>query len=127
MSEYEDIIHLPRPRSSHPPMERAMRAAQFSSFAALRGFDDEIAETARYTEERPELDEGRKSEIADMLATIQGGETAEVVWFVPDEKKRGGARYTKRGEIAGTDGERGLLRFADGDTVPFDAIIEILF
>lgn len=48
MSGYDDIIHLSRPKSKkHPPMPREQRAAQFASFAALRGFDDEIAEAAR--------------------------------------------------------------------------------
>lgn len=34
---YDDIIHLQRPISKHPPLDRASRAAQFSPFAALEG------------------------------------------------------------------------------------------
>ena len=47
MSEaYDDIIHLPHPTSKkHPRMSMAERAAQFSPFAALTGFDGVIRET----------------------------------------------------------------------------------
>ncbi len=34
---YDDIIHLPRPTSKRPPLDRASRAAQFAPFAALEG------------------------------------------------------------------------------------------
>lgn len=45
--KYKDIINLPHHVSKkHPQMSRQMRAAQFSSFAALSGFEDEVKETA---------------------------------------------------------------------------------
>ena len=44
---YDDIIHLSRPVSSkHPPMPMEKRAAQFSPFAALTGYDDAVVEAA---------------------------------------------------------------------------------
>ena len=46
MSRYDDIIGLERPVSKkHPPMSRSQRAAQFSPFAALTGYDSMIDET----------------------------------------------------------------------------------
>lgn len=49
---YNDIIDLPRPRTGrHRPMDPAARAAQFAPFAALTGYEDVIAETARKNEE----------------------------------------------------------------------------
>lgn len=46
--DYEDIIHLPRPVSAaHPPMPMQERAAQFSPFAALTGYQDIIEEETR--------------------------------------------------------------------------------
>ena len=55
---YDDIIDLPRPVSrKHPPMPMMKRAAQFLPFAALTGFEGEIAEAARLTETAPELSE----------------------------------------------------------------------
>ena len=53
---YEDIIGLPHHVSQrHPHMPVSDRAAQFAPFAALTGYGDVIKETARQTEERPEL------------------------------------------------------------------------
>ena len=53
VSRYEDIIHLPHHVSeTHPPMPRADRAAQFSPFAALTGYEAVIEETARLAEEQ---------------------------------------------------------------------------
>ena len=57
MSNYEDIIGLPHPVSKkHPPMSISDRAAQFSPFAALTGFEEEIDEAARIINDNPEND-----------------------------------------------------------------------
>ena len=45
--KYDDILDLPRPKSAHEPMPMSDRAAQFSSFAALTGYEAVVAETAR--------------------------------------------------------------------------------
>ena len=51
--DYSDIIHLPHHVSkTHPQMSMHDRAAQFSPFAALTGYDSAILETARLTEEK---------------------------------------------------------------------------
>lgn len=56
-SPYEDIIDLPHHVSArHPRMPMAARAAQFSPFAALSGYDDAIRETARLTGEHGDED-----------------------------------------------------------------------
>ena len=40
---YDDIINLPHPTSDkHPRMKMLDRAAQFSPFAALTGYDDSV-------------------------------------------------------------------------------------
>ncbi len=45
-SDYADILHLPHPDSAvHPRMPRRDRAAQFSPFAALTGYETAISET----------------------------------------------------------------------------------
>ena len=52
-SAYEDIINLPHHVSSkRPQMPMLDRAAQFSPFAALTGYDDAIHETGRLTDEK---------------------------------------------------------------------------
>ena len=46
--KYKDMLHLPHPVSAtHPRMALQDRAAQFSPFAALAGYDDALRETAR--------------------------------------------------------------------------------
>ena len=55
---YDDIIDRPHPVSRrHPQMTMSGRAAQFSSFAALSGYEDAVRETARQTDRRVELSE----------------------------------------------------------------------
>ncbi|MBT1165440.1 hypothetical protein [Bifidobacterium simiarum] len=52
---YDDIIDLPHHRSTkHPHMPMRNRAAQFMPFAALAGYDEIIAQTAREVRERGE-------------------------------------------------------------------------
>ena len=65
---YDDIIHLPHPTSHrHPRMPVSDRAAQFSPFAALSGHGSAIAETARVTRERMELDEDAREQLDQKL------------------------------------------------------------
>lgn len=45
---YEDMLDLPHPVSRrHPQMSRIDRAAQFSPFAALTGYEDLILESVQ--------------------------------------------------------------------------------
>ena len=65
--EYGDIIdreHYVDP--NHPQMSRLNRAAQFSPFAALTGYEDLIEESARLTSTQTELDESTKKLIASL-------------------------------------------------------------
>ena len=56
--DYSDIINLPHHVSKvHPPQPMEKRAAQFSPFAALTGYDDAVEETARYTDSKQELED----------------------------------------------------------------------
>ena len=64
MNRYDDIINLPHHISpTRKQMSMHDRAAQFAPFAALVGYDDAVAETARLTETRPELDEQELAKI----------------------------------------------------------------
>ena len=55
---YDDIKHLTRPQYDDlHPMSMSDRAAQFSPFAALVGYDDAVAETARLTDSRTVMTE----------------------------------------------------------------------
>ena len=70
-SPYDDIINLPHNVSAnHPQMSMRDRAAQFSPFAALTGYEDAIGETGRMTDERRELSELKQSELNTKLAFL---------------------------------------------------------
>lgn len=59
--QYDDIIHLPHHvSSSRLHMSMMDRAAQFSPFAALVGYDTAIKETARLTGQKIELEDCAK-------------------------------------------------------------------
>ena len=50
---YDDIINLPHPSSTkHPRMSMYNRAAQFSPFAALTGYEKAIEEARKRQEEK---------------------------------------------------------------------------
>lgn len=53
--KYKRIIDLPRPRSRHPRMSAADRAAQFSPFAALTGHREAVHKTEKIAEAGPKV------------------------------------------------------------------------
>ena len=87
-TNYEDIINLPHHVSSkRPQMSMLDRAAQFSPFAALTGYDDAIHETGRLTDEKIDLSEEEKEALdrkQQFLMERLGGHPAlTVTYFVP--------------------------------------------
>lgn len=127
MSEYDDIIDLPRPKSKHEPMPMSDRAAQFSPFAALTGYGDAIDETARLTGHRIELSEEERTELdyrQQYLSTLDAA-TVTVTHFVPDERKTGGAYVTHTGTLKRVDEVERAMVFADGTRVEMDGVIRI--
>ena len=128
--QYDDILHLPHHVSeTRPHMQLSDRAAQFSPFAALTGYDDAIDETARWTDEKRELTEERQRFIGAQLHILQEQRRSEpeimVTYFVPDEKKAGGAYRTLRGRVRRADPITGVLELQDGTEIPFDDIFSI--
>ena len=92
--KYDDIINLPHHTSpTRPRMTMIDRAAQFSPFAALTGYDAAVKETARLTENRIELDEYEKSALNDRLQIVQerlsDTPVISIKYLVPDERKSG--------------------------------------
>ncbi|MDD7222172.1 MAG: hypothetical protein PUH09_07630 [Eubacteriales bacterium] len=130
MGNYDDIIDLPHHVSeTHPPMSRADRAAQFSPFAALTGYDAAVRETARVTERRIELDEGVKAELNARLNCIlehlPEHPQVSITYFVPDEKKSGGAYRTVTGAVRKLDSFAKTLTLVDGTVVPMEEMVHV--
>lgn len=101
---YDDIKHLTRPQYDDlPPMSMHDRAAQFSPFAALVGYDDAVAETARLIDSKAELTEDEMFELNAnlnrLLDSLDEQQQISVTYFVPDEKKSGGKYVEKVGVV----------------------------
>lgn len=96
MEKYEDIINLPHHVSAtRPQMSMLDRAAQFSPFAALTGYDAAIKETGRLTDEKIEMDEealnilNMKFQI--LVDCLDDEPEVTFTYFKPDERKACGA------------------------------------
>ncbi|MCD8005492.1 MAG: YolD-like family protein [Oscillospiraceae bacterium] len=127
---YEDIINLPHHVSkTHPQMSMQDRAAQFSPFAALTGYDDAIDETARLTGKKLELGEEAKEILDRKLQYLQSiiSEQPEIsaTYFVPDEKKDGGEYVTVNGRLKRIDEYERVLVLTDGKKILMEEIIDI--
>lgn len=125
--KYDDIIHLPHHVSrKHPQMSAMDRAAQFSPFSALTGLGAQMDETARLTSERLELDEYAKESLNETLHQIAESKgKVTITYFVPDERKEGGAYETKTAVMKKLDEYHGLLILDDETKIPIEDIYEI--
>ena len=119
---YEDIIHLPHHQSAtRLHMSLYDRAAQFSPFAALTGFDGVIAETSRLTDQKIELSEYERALLDQKLSRIDDelrkGNHPEitVIYFVPDPLKAGGAYNEYTGHVRNIDAFERCIVFLAGN------------
>ena len=125
--DYKDIINLPHHISSvHPQMSMESRAAQFSPFAALTGYEDAIKETGRLTEERIEQEEDEMGGLDRKLRLLQEriGDRPEisVTYFRPDVRKKGGAYVTVTGRVRKIDLPGRSLVMEDGSRIAVEAV-----
>ena len=119
MSRYDDIINLPHHISpTRQRMSMHDRAAQFAPFSALVGYDDAVAETARLTEVRPELDEQEQRAINERLAYIADHihehPEVKIQYFIPDDRKSGGSIVSISGKVKKISATDGTIVMADG-------------
>lgn len=108
---YQEIIDLPHHVSkTHPQMPMSDRAAQFSPFAALTGYNSAIRETGRLTEERIELDEealmALNMRYQLLIDSLKECPEVRITYFKPDERKSGGAYLTITGVVKKVDDYR---------------------
>lgn len=127
---YDDIINLPHHVSqTHPHMSILDRAAQFSPFAALTGYESAIKETARLTNNRMELDEAAKNVLDEKLRILHkqlsNQPEIEITYFKPDEKKNGGAYVSVIGIVKKIDGYKRTIIMQNETRIPIEEIISI--
>ena len=129
--KYDDIIDLPHhvsPKRAGMPM--LDRAAQFSPFSALTGYEDVIEESGRLTEVSTELTESARQVLNEKLLRLQEKQAdrpaVTVTFFRPDDRKAGGSYVTVTGNVRRVDDCLQVLCLTDGTAIPMDAIYEIV-
>ena len=128
--QYDDIINLPHHVSAaRPQMSMINRAAQFSPFAALTGYDAAIRETGRLTDSRIELSEDSRADLDRKQRLLSDRLTdhpeVSVTYFIPDGRKAGGAYVTVTGIVKKLDGLQRIIVLTDGTMIPLDEILEL--
>ena len=132
---YADIIDLPHWQSpTRPHMSLYDRSAQFASYKALSGYEDMVAEEARLTDRKLELEDYELELLNQKLSlvndVIADGHHPVLTFtvFEPDERKEGG-RYievtdtvkridtTGRKVILSSTRESGLNKAIDFDRI----------
>ena len=129
-AKYGDIIGLSRPRSGRrAAMSNYDRAAQFSPFAALTGFDAAIAETGRLTDSRVELDEDSRQLLDErmnaVLEMIHTQPRVTMLWFCRDERKDGGSYIKTTGCIKKVDTYNRKILLTDSQLIPMEELLSL--
>ena len=127
---YDDIIDLPHHVSvSHPQMPCSERAAQFSPFAALTGYEGAIEETARLTDDQKDLSENVRDSLDQVLVGIMSrpdpNTEVKITYFVPDAKKDGGKYVTELVRIRRIDTDTREIVTMDRRRIGIDMILNL--
>ena len=127
---YKHILNEEHRKSAkHQPLPTSSRAAQFSPFAALVGYDEMVSETARLTDKRIELDEYDIEELNRKINILQehlyDDIEVKIKYFIPDERKEGGKYVEVSGIVEKVrDFEKDII--LDGERIiPIREIVEI--
>lgn len=88
--KYEAILYMERPKSKHIHLTREQRAAQFSPFAALKGYEESIKEEGREVIKKIVLSDDEKevlnNKINYLLDNIENL-NYKITYFEKDLKK----------------------------------------
>lgn len=130
MDDFSAIMNLPHHISKkRRQMALEERAVQFSAFAALSGYDEEIDETSRLTSPREAMSEDDIAELDMAFQRLLDSEfehpIVTVTYFQPDECKEGGRYVTYKGVFRHYDALENNLVFTDGTRLPVQNIVNI--
>lgn len=127
---YDDIIGLPHHQSpTRKKMAMIDRAAQFSPFAALTGYDAAIREEARLTDTQTDLGDSALAELNEKMRVLaeqaQERPAVTATRFLPDSRKTGGRYETVTGRVKKIRSWERELLLDDGTVIPLDAILTL--
>ena len=128
--KYADIINMPHHTSpNRPRISDIDRAAQFSPFAALTGYDDAGTEAGRLTDQKLNLSEDMKTVLNEkmqmILEYLDDEPIITITYFVPDKKKSGGAYVSVNGIVKEISEYDHAIILTDKTTIPIEQIREI--
>ncbi|MCR5078584.1 MAG: hypothetical protein K6B65_01490 [Bacilli bacterium] len=128
--KYEAMYDMEAHESlTHKKMPMADRAAQFSPFAALVGYDEVLSETIRQTEERRLATSDKAEEIERKLLVLEkevkSSPLIKVTYFARDEKKEGGHYLVFEGNLIKIDPYMKTLVFSSSFRLPISDILEL--
>ena len=131
MDDFSAIMNMPHHVSKkRRQMTLEERAVQFSAFAALSGYDEEIDETARLTSPREAMSEDDIAELDMAFQRLLDSEsehpTVTVTYFQPDERKEGGRYIVYSGVFRHFEQDSGALFFGGNTKIYMNNISSIL-
>ncbi len=130
MSKYDDIINLDHYELKyHKKMSMESRAAQFAPFAALTGYSEEIKEVSRLTDDRIDMFDDYKliidRKLQEIKEHINERLKVSVIYFIKDNKKKGGKYIEYIGIIRRIDLVNKVIIFIDGKRIDIKDILDI--
>ena len=130
MNKYQDILYLAKPVSKvHPPMSKSNRAAQFSPFAALTGYEEAVQETARLTTNKITLSDDQiqilNSVLNEIAQQLPESPYVQITYFEPDKRKQGGSYQRVFGFIKTIDDVYGVVIMKGNARIPVHQIVHI--
>lgn len=127
--KYDDIINLEHHVSkTHPQMSLEARSAQFAPFSAVTGYEDEVSEVAKVTENQIEVTDEIRNDINKKLSYIKQNPNQQIsiTFFVKDTKKQGGKYETVTRLVKKIDDIKNIITLNDGKVIKMEDIIEII-
>ena len=127
--KYDDIINLEHHVSkTHPRMSLEARSAQFAPFSAVTGYEDEVSEAARITENEIDVTDEVKNDINAKLNYIRQNPKCKVsiTFFVKDLKKQGGKYETIEGYVKKINDINNVIKMDNELQIKMDNIMEIV-
>ena len=127
MNNYDDIIKLNRPNSSHPKMPLYKRAAQFSPFAALTGYDDMVIDASKITDRKIDSYDELEMMISDKLNYINNHIKDKIKVIITYFSYKDSKYITKEGVIKRIDIIYKNIKLEDNTIIDINDIIDIDF
>ena len=128
--KYDEIINLPHYEPKyHKRMSKSQRAAQFSPFSALTGYDEMVKEIERLTKDKIIISDDEINVINEKLNYLIQNKMLDsyvsITYFVKDLKKDGGKYYKYNGKIKKIGNMNKKITLNTLEKVSIDDIINI--